>query len=220
MRSVVIAIDGPSGSGKSTVGRRVADAVGLAVLDTGAMYRAVTLAVMRAGIEPADAHAAAAIARRVEVQAAARVLLDGEDVTSEIRSPEVTATVSIIAAHPAVRSTLVAQQRDWLRAHGGGVVEGRDIGTVVCPDADVKVFLTASVEERARRRQRDESAAQRAIDVDAVQASLDRRDVLDSQRASSPLRAAEDALVLDTTALGIDEVVAEILARVPPRDGP
>lgn len=219
MRSVVIAIDGPSGSGKSTVGRRVADAVGLAVLDTGAMYRAVTLAVMRAGIEPADAHAAAAVARRVEVQVAARVLLDGEDVTSEIRSPEVTATVSIIAAHPAVRSTLVAQQRDWLRAHGGGVVEGRDIGTVVCPDADVKVFLTASVEERARRRQRDESAAQRAIDVDSVQASLDRRDVLDSQRASSPLRAAEDALVLDTTALGIDEVVAEILARVPPRDG-
>ena len=219
MRSVVIAIDGPSGSGKSTVGRRVADAVGLAVLDTGAMYRAVTLAVMRAGIEPADAHAAAAIARQVEVQATARVLLDGEDVTSEIRSPEVTATVSIIAAHPAVRSTLVARQRDWLRANGGGVVEGRDIGTVVCPDADVKVFLTASVEERARRRQRDESAAQRATDVDSVQASLDRRDALDSQRASSPLRAAEDALVLDTTALGIDEVVAEILARVPSRDG-
>ena len=210
----VIAIDGPSGSGKSTIGRLVAEALGLEVLDTGAMYRAVTLAALEAGIAIDDADAATAVAERCVIDVGARTLLDGRDVSTEIRGPEVTGAVSVVSAHPGVRAVLVARQRDWAEVHDGGVVEGRDIGTVVFPHATVKVFLTASDDERARRRQRDESAADRVVDVTAVQESLARRDALDSQRTVSPLRAADDALVLDTTALGIDETVAEILAQI------
>jgi CMP/dCMP kinase len=210
----VVAVDGPSGSGKSTVSRGVADALGLSVLDTGAMYRAVTLAALDAGIDPADADAAAATARRSRIDLDdGRVQLDGRDVTSQIRGPAVTDAVSIVSAHPRVREVLVGRQREWVERHGGGVVEGRDIGTVVFPDAPVKVFLTASDDERARRHQRDERAADRDVDVESVRKALGRRDQLDASRATSPLRRADDALVIDTTGRDADDVVAEIVAR-------
>jgi CMP/dCMP kinase len=210
----VVAVDGPSGSGKSTVSRGVADALGLSVLDTGAMYRAVTLAALVAGIDPVDADAAAATARRSRIDLDdGRVQLDGRDVTSQIRGPAVTDAVSIVSAHPRVREVLVGRQREWVERHGGGVVEGRDIGTVVFPDAPVKVFLTASDDERARRRQRDERAADRDVDVESVRKALGRRDQLDASRATSPLRRADDALVIDTTGRDADDVVAEIVAR-------
>jgi cytidylate kinase len=209
----VVAVDGPSGSGKSTVARGVADALGLSVLDTGAMYRAVTLAVLNGGIDPTDADAAAATARQARIDLDDRVLLDGRDVTAEIRGPAVTDAVSIVSAHPGVRKVLVGRQREWVEQHGGGVVEGRDIGTVVFPDAPVKVFLTASGDERARRRQRDERAADREVDVEAARDALGRRDRLDSTRAASPLRQADDAIVIDTTTRDADDVVAEIVER-------
>ena len=209
----VVAIDGPSGSGKSTVGRGVARALGLEVLDTGAMYRAVTLAALEAGVDLSDAGALAALAERSSIEPGDRVLLDGRDVTVAIRGPEVTATVSTVSAHPPVRAELVARQRAWVDRHGGGVVEGRDIGTVVFPDAPVKVFLTASEQERARRRQRDEAAAERVVDVDAVQADIARRDAIDAARAASPMAIADDALVIDTTGRPVDGIVAEIVER-------
>jgi cytidylate kinase len=209
-----VAIDGPSGSGKSTVGRGVAGELGFHVLDTGAMYRSITLAVLDAGADASDAAVCARIARDAQIVLEDEIVrLGGRDVSAEIRGPEVTATVSTVSAHPDVRTVLVAQQRAWVEQHGGGVVEGRDIGTVVFPDAPVKVFLTASDEERARRRQRDEEAADRAVDVAAVQESLQRRDALDSGRAASPLRPADDAIVVDTTAMTAAEVVADIVER-------
>lgn len=209
--SRVVAIDGPAGSGKSTVARAVARALGLEVLDTGAMYRAVTLAVLAAGADPADPEACAAAARSVRIDLGARVVLDGRDVTEAIRGPEVTAAVSAVSAHPAVREVLVGHQRAWAEAHGGAVVEGRDIGTVVFPQATLKVFLTASDEERARRRARDEAAADRTADVAAVQADLARRDRLDAGRAASPLVAAPDAVPVDSTDRTIDDVVRSIV---------
>jgi cytidylate kinase len=210
----VVAVDGPSGSGKSTVSRGVAEALGLPVLDTGAMYRAVTLVALDRGIDPADADAAADVARQVRIDLdEGRVFLDGRDVTAEIRGPAVTDAVSIVSAHPGVRKVLVERQRQWVEHHGGGVVEGRDIGTVVFPNATVKVFLTASEDERARRRQRDEHAAERNVDVDEVRDALDRRDRLDSTRAASPLRRAEDAIVIDTTGRDPHGVVEEIVKR-------
>ncbi len=212
--SKVVAIDGPSGSGKSTISRGVARSLGLPVLDTGAMYRAVTLAALEAGIALDDETACADVAATSELGVDAGVItLDGRDVTSEIRGPSVTAAVSIVSAHPAVRVLLVARQRGWIGTHGAGVVEGRDIGTVVFPLAPVKVFLTASDEERARRRQRDEVASARPVDVDEVRRALARRDALDRQRVASPLRAAEDAIVIDTTSRTVDEVVDEIVER-------
>jgi cytidylate kinase len=208
----VIAIDGPSGSGKSTVARGVAAAMGMRVLDTGAMYRAVTLAVLEAGRALDDEAACAEIARVRTITVDDGVtLLDGRDVSKEIRGPEVTQAVSAVAAHPAVRAVLVAEQRVWIERHGGGVVEGRDIGTVVVPDAPVKVFLLASDETRAERRLRDEVAAERSVGLDDVKASMDRRDALDSGRAASPLRPAPDAMVIDTTRVDADTVVAEIV---------
>jgi cytidylate kinase len=212
--NTVIAVDGPSGAGKSTVSRGVADALGLGVLDTGAMYRAVTLAVLDRGVDPRDADAAEAVARdaRIEIENG-RVSLDGRDVTREIRGPQVTEAVSTVSAHPGVRKVLVDRQRHWVDQHGGGVVEGRDIGTVVFPDAALKVYLTASDDERAHRRQRDERAADRNVDVESVRDALDRRDRLDSTRATSPLRRADDALVIDTTDRDAADVVAEIVAR-------
>ena len=214
MTTRVVAIDGPSGSGKSTVGRGVAGELGFHVLDTGAMYRSVTFAVLHAGADAADPAACARIARAARIDLEdERVRLDGRDVSAEIRGPEVTAAVSTVSAHPEVREVLVAQQRAWVDEHGGGVVEGRDIGSVVFPDAPVKVFLTATDEERARRRQRDEAAAERSVDVAAVQESHARRDALDSGRAASPLRAADDAIVVDTTAMSVGEVVADIVER-------
>lgn len=210
----VIAIDGPSGSGKSTVGRGVGAALGLEVLDTGAMYRSVTLAVLEHAAAPGDGDGTARLARsaRIELEGD-RVLLDGRDVTLAIRGPDVTAAVSVVSAHPAVRAEMVARQRAWVDQHGGGVVEGRDIGTVVFPRAPLKVFLTASDEERAHRRQKDEEAAARGVDVGTVRDAMARRDALDAARVASPLRAADDAWVIDTTGRVVADVVGEIVDR-------
>ncbi|MFV0527083.1 MAG: (d)CMP kinase [Acidimicrobiales bacterium] len=207
---VVIAIDGPSGSGKSTVARRLADELGLRYLDTGAMYRSVTLAVLSRGIDPDDEAAVADTARsaRVELAEDGVVLLDGVEVTTAIRSAAVNDTVSAVAANQSVRAVLVDRQRQWIREHGGGVLEGRDIGTVVYPDARLKVYLTASDSARAARRARDEATD----DQHRVAQALARRDHADSTRQVDPLRQADDARVLDTTDLSIDEVV-DILVR-------
>ena len=207
----VVAVDGPSGSGKSTVSRRLAVALGAAYLDTGAMYRALTWAVLRCGVDPADPDAVLKVLGEVRIgigtdPAAPTVTVDGADVAGLIRGPEVTAAVSAVSAVPAVRTALVAQQRAIVAGRSGGiVVEGRDIGTVVAPDAALKVYLTASPTERARRR-----STENAADVTDTAADLARRDRLDSTRTASPLQAAPDAIVLDTTALGIDEVVARL----------
>jgi cytidylate kinase len=207
---LVVAVDGPSGSGKSTVSRHLALALGARYLDTGAMYRAVTWAVLCAGVNPHDAPKVADVAARsrVEVGTDPRrpyVRLDGIPVDGPIRGPEVTAAVSAVSAVPAVRTILVAAQRAVIASAERIVVEGRDIGTVVAPDADLKVYLTASVGERARRR-----SSQVAADPDHTAADLTRRDRLDSTRAADPLRRAPDAVELDTTALGIDEVVSRL----------
>jgi cytidylate kinase len=206
----VVAVDGPSGSGKSTVSRRLAEALGASYLDTGAMYRAVTWAVLRAGVDPSDAAGVAAVCARVTVEIGIdprtpSVRVDGVAVDGPIRGVEVTAAVSAVAAVPAVRAALVARQREIIAAAGRIVVEGRDIGTVVAPDADLKVFLTASVDERARRR-----SGENLADVDTTAADLRRRDKLDSTRTADPLRRAPDAVELDTTRLGIDEVVSRL----------
>jgi CMP/dCMP kinase len=206
----VVAVDGPSGSGKSTVSRRLAEALGASYLDTGAMYRAVTWAVLRDGVDPLDAASVAAVCARTRLEididpGRPFVRVDGVPVDGPIRGREVTAAVSAVAAVPAVRTALVARQREIIAAAGRIVVEGRDIGTVVAPDADLKVYLTASVDERARRRSGENSS-----DVDTTAADLRRRDKLDSTRAADPLRRAPDAVELDTTRLGIDEVVSRL----------
>ena len=203
----LVAIDGPAGSGKSTVARTVAGRLGAAYLDTGAMYRSVALAALERGVDPTDGEALAKLAGALDIEVGERVLVDGVDATTAIRGPDVTAVVSAVSAHPPVRAEMVRRQRRWAEAHGGGVLEGRDIGSVVFPHADVKVFLTASEEERARRRQRDEDAP----DVKAVAADISRRDTIDSTRAASPLRPADDAVVIDTTGRTVDEVVDEVL---------
>jgi len=216
----VVAIDGPSGSGKSTVGRGVATALGLATLDTGAMYRAVACAVLHAGVDPEDADAVTDVAGRVRIAVEDGVtMLDGEDVSTEIRGPAVTAAVSAVAAHPGVRARMVDQQRAWVRERGGGVVEGRDIGSVVFPDAAVKVFLTAAEDERARRRQRDEAAAARDLSVDAVRAAIAARDAADSGRPTSPLVTADGATIVDTTGRAPEGIVAEIVGAFRAAEG-
>ena len=200
----VIAIDGPVGSGKSTVARAVARRLEVDYLDTGAMYRSVALAALRRGIDPeaAGGEVLARVASEVQLDVGERVVLDGEDVTDELRTPDVGRVVSAVAAKPLVREELVRRQRDWARSHRGGVVEGRDIGSVVFPDAELKVFLTASDEERARRRSGDEDAE-----------ALARRDRLDSTRAASPLSVADGAVVVDSTGRSVDDVVDEIGGR-------
>lgn len=209
---LVIAIDGPAGSGKSTVARRLAEALDLEYLDTGAMYRSVTWAALRGAISLDDRARVARLARElsIELEPDGTVMVDGIDATAAIRSPEVTQAVSIVAANPDVRAELVARQREWTRKRGGGVLEGRDIGTVVFPTARLKVYLTASTEARAARRARDEHSADQAGVADA----LTRRDAFDSQRQHDPLRQADDALVLDTTNLTIDEVVTRLVEAV------
>jgi cytidylate kinase len=207
----VIAIDGPAGSGKSTVAKRVAARLGLPYLDTGAMYRSVAFACIQRGIDPDDAEVVARLARDVEIDVGDKVLVDGIDATIEIRGPEVTRAVSAVAANADVRRELVMRQREWGDAHGGGVVEGRDIGTVVFPDAPVKVYLTASDEERARRRAKEVTA----LDYDQVAADIARRDHVDSTRAASPLAVAGDAVQIDTTGRTIDDIVDEIMALIP-----
>ena len=206
----VVAVDGPSGSGKSTVSRRLATSLDGRYLDTGAMYRAVTWAVLRAGVDLQDTDAIAKIAAEVDLEigtdpAAPHFRANGTDVDADIRGPEVTGAVSAVAAVPAVRRQLVALQRDIIARAGRIVVEGRDIASVVAPDADLKVYLTASAAARAQRR-----SAEDASDVAATAADLARRDQLDSSRTTDPLRQADDAIVVDTTGLGIDEVVAEL----------
>ena len=209
----VIAIDGPAGSGKSTVARQVASRLGLDYLDTGAMYRAVAFEAIRRGIDPDDADTVAELTRQMDLQVEERVTVNGTDATVEIRGPEVTRAVSVVAANPAVRHELVLRQREWADGHGGGVVEGRDIGTVVFPDAPLKVFLTASEDARAERRSREMLDRQ----YDEVAADLARRDRIDSTRAASPLSSAADAVQVDTTDLGADQVVEHVLALVAER---
>lgn len=204
----VIAIDGPAGSGKSTVARAVADRLGLEYLDTGAMYRGVAHAVLVRGVEPSDAGAVADVARAVVLDVTrSRCLVDGEDASEAIRGPEVTAAVSAVAANPEVRVEMVARQRRWVAELGGGVMEGRDIGSVVFPEAELKVYLTASAEVRARRR----AAEFPGMDVDRVAAEIRRRDEADSSRAASPLVTADGARVLDTSELTVDGVVDAIV---------
>jgi len=208
----VVAIDGPAGSGKSTVARHLADALDLTYLDTGAMYRSVTHAVLEQGVDPTDDERVAAIARDTSIEFGddRTVIVDGHDVTSEIRGPDVSRAVSVVAANRGVRAELVARQRAWTRARGGGVLDGRDIGTVVFPNAILKVYLTASESVRATRRARDE----RTDDTSAVAADLARRDKIDSERPSDPLRQAPDAFLLDTSNLTIDEVVARLVDEI------
>ncbi|HUS41089.1 MAG TPA: (d)CMP kinase [Ilumatobacteraceae bacterium] len=207
----VIAIDGPAGAGKSTVGRAVAARLGLEYLDTGAMYRAITFAALRRGIDPADAEDVAALADGVEMTLdGSSVVVDGVDATVEIRGREVTAAVSAVAANGRVRAELVRRQRAWVVAHGGGVVEGRDIGSVVFPDATLKLFVTASPRVRAERR-----VAEIGGDVAEVEASIIERDRKDSTRAESPLTETADAVIVDTTGLSIDEVVDRVLELMP-----
>jgi cytidylate kinase len=208
----VVALDGPSGSGKSTVSRHLATALGGVYLDTGAMYRAVTWAVLEADVDPADAEAVAKVAAETSLEIGTdpvdpHFFANGTDVSVAIRGPEVTAAVSAVAAVPAVRRQLVAQQQAIIAAHPRIVVEGRDIASVVAPDADLKVYLTASAEARAARR-----SAENAADVNATAADLARRDRFDSSRAADPLRQASDAISLDTTGLGINDVVARLLS--------
>jgi cytidylate kinase len=199
----VVAIDGPAGAGKSTVARAVAERIGGVYLDSGAMYRAVALAALRRGIDPAAAGELAAIVS-IELEPGV-VILDGEDVTALIREPAVTDAASVAAAVPEVRSAMVEQQRALLGSGGDWVAEGRDIGTVVWPQAEVKVFLTASPEARAQRR-----AAELGLPVEQVLAQVVERDGRDSTRAHSPLRAADDAVTLDTTGLSLQDVVERV----------
>ena len=203
---MVIAIDGPAGAGKSSIARAVAECLGFAYLDSGAMYRSVALAALDQGAEPAD------VAPAVRIEVGDRVLLDGRDVTDAIRTAEVSEAASRAAADPAVRAAMVAEQRRLLSS-GNWVAEGRDIGTVVAPDADLKVFLTASPDERARRR-----AAELGADPGAVRAEQALRDERDTTREHSPLEPAAGAVVLDTTDLTLREVVERVveLAYPPP----
>ena len=204
----VIAIDGPAGSGKSTVARAVAERLRLPYLDTGAMYRAVAFAAMRRGIDPEDAVPVADLASHVHLEVGETVVVDGVDATIEIRSPEVTRAVSTVAANPDVRKQLVLRQREWVEEHGGGVVEGRDIGTVVFPEAELKVYLDAEDRERANRRSKE----MLDLHYDQVAADIARRDHIDSTRPASPLSVAADAVRIDTTGRDIDAVVNEVLA--------
>ena len=201
MSDLVIAIDGPAGSGKSTVARAVAALLGWSFLDTGAMYRAVTWEALERGVDVHDAAAVAALAADVRLTTLPRVTVNGRDVEDEIRSDGVNVAVSVVAANPDVRASMVERQREIAAAQPlGTVVEGRDITTVVFPHASVKIYLTASLEERARRRGGDEG-----------EASVARRDEADSTRVASPLRQAEDALVLDTTGRDVEDVAQEIV---------
>ena len=216
---IVVAIDGPAGAGKSTVGRAIAQRLGLGYLDTGAMYRGVTFAVLRRGLDPADVDSVGNVAEQIDMTVANvgpdgtvsdGVVVDGVDATIEIRGREVTSAVSAVAANSRVRSELVRRQREWVSRHGGGVVEGRDIGSVVFPDATLKLYVTASPRVRAERR-----VAEIGGDVDEVETSIIERDRRDSSRSDSPLIEASGSTVVDTSHLSIDEVVERIIALLP-----
>lgn len=208
----VIAIDGPAGSGKSTVARALAARLGLGYLDTGAMYRAVTVAAVTRGVELRDADAVTELASKLELRMeGSQVWSDGLDVTAAIRTVETSRVVSQVAQIPGVRTVLVARQRAWVAEHGGGVVEGRDISTVVFPDATLKLYVTARPEVRAARRAGDLGSA----DTAAVAADLARRDATDSAREASPLLLAEDATVIDTSDRDVDAIVDAIVELLP-----
>jgi len=208
----VIAIDGPASSGKSTVAKALASRLDLEYLDTGAMYRAVAFAAMRRGIDPDEVDPVARVATDLDLrlEADGRVLVDGVDATVEIRGPEVTRAVSIVAANPGVRDEMRRRQREWATKHHGGVMEGRDIGTVVFPDAELKVYLDASPEVRASRRSKEVAD----LAYETVAADLARRDALDQGRTHGPLVEAPDAVTIDTSDLSVDEIIAAVLAHL------
>ncbi|MFS8513500.1 MAG: (d)CMP kinase [Planifilum fulgidum] len=211
MKRLTIAIDGPAGAGKSTVARRVAEEMGLLYVDTGAMYRAITWKALQSGIDLSDEQGVAGIARETEIELnPPEVRVDGIRVTEAIRSPEVTEHVSKVAKMAEVRRVLVEKQRRLAR-DGGVVMDGRDIGTHVLPDADVKVFLTASLEERVRRRHLEMIRRGFSSDPDRLYQEIKQRDEMDENRSHSPLRPAADAVIMDTTGRSIDEVVSMIL---------
>ena len=204
----VIAIDGPAGAGKSTIGKALAARLHLEYLDTGAMYRAVTFLAMQRGLDLSDTALIGALARSALLEVSMRgVVIDGLDATAAIRTPEVTAEVSQVAANSEVRAEMRDRQREWAAERGGGVIEGRDIGSVVFPDAELKLYLTASPRVRAERR-----VAEAGGDVDEIERSIAARDHYDSNRSDSPLVRADGSLVVDTTGMGIDEVLAHIEA--------
>ena len=215
---MIIAIDGPSGSGKSTLGRMLARALKLLYIDTGSMYRAVALAVIEDGVDPNDKDAVTALANRSEIDLegdpeSLSVLLDGRDVTDQIRTDSVTEMSSVVSTIPGVRRAMVERQREISKR--GAVLNGRDIGTVVFPDADVKFFLTAAPAERAERRYKEDRLTSHSVTTFAeTLADMVERDRRDSTRADSPLKVAEDAIVIDSTGKSIDEVFAEMMAHV------
>jgi CMP/dCMP kinase len=204
----VVAIDGPAGSGKSTVAKALAARLGLPYLDTGAMYRAVAFAALRRGVDPDEAETVARIAEHLELEVAdGDVTVDGVDASIEIRGPEVTRAVSAVAANPDVRKELVRRQREWVADHGGSaVVEGRDIGTVVFPDAGLKAYLTANLDVRAGRRQKEVAD----LDYETVVADMARRDTIDEGRDVDPLLCAPDAIRIDTTDRSVEDIVSEL----------
>jgi CMP/dCMP kinase len=219
---VVVAIDGPAGAGKSSAAKELARRLGYRLLDTGALYRAVALLARRCGIEWDDAAGTAALARDLDVEFRLegeqnRVLIAGEDVSTAIRTAEVSEGASHVSAHPEVREALLELQRRLAR-EGGVVAEGRDVGTVVFPDAAAKFFLTADPAERARRRFEEMSAAGQAADLAATRDDLERRDARDTSRAAAPLVEAPDAVRVDSTDLELDEVVEKMLAAVRARE--
>ena len=216
---LILAVDGPSGTGKSTTCRALAKRLDAKYVDTGAMYRVATLAVLRAGVDPQDTDAVIAATADLPLTVSddpdsTEVLLGGEDVSGEIRGPEVTRNVSAVSAIPQVRENLVALQRKLARDAHRAIVEGRDIGTVVLVDAPAKAYLTASAQVRAKRRYDQDVAAGREADFDTVLTDVQRRDELDSSRATSPLRPAEDAEIIDTSAMTLDEVLKTLIQLI------
>jgi cytidylate kinase len=213
---MIIAIDGPSGSGKSTLGRMLARALKLLYIDTGSMYRAVALAVIEAGVDPTDKKAVTALANRIEIDLkgdpdSLSVLLDSRDVTDQIRTDSVTEMSSIVSTIPGVRRAMVERQRAISKR--GAVLNGRDIGTVVFPDADVKFFLTAAPEERAERRYKEDQTTSSTTYAETL-ADMIERDRRDSTRADSPLKVADDAIVIDSTGKSIEQVFEEMMGRI------
>jgi len=219
---MIIAIDGPSGSGKSTLGRMLARELHLLYIDTGSMYRAVALAVIDADIDPGDSEAVTELATGINIDLAGdpdslRVTLDGRDVTEQIRSEEITHMSSVVSTIPAVRRAMVERQREMGRR--GAVLNGRDIGTVVFPDADIKFFLTASPKERAHRRFREEQTQDSRVSLEGTLADMTERDHRDSTRADSPLLVADDAIVIDSTGLSIEESFERVMVVVREKTG-
>ncbi|AOM82788.1 (d)CMP kinase [Salisediminibacterium beveridgei] len=214
MKKVNVAIDGPAGAGKSTVAKMAAEKLGFIYIDTGAMYRAVTWKALNNHVDPRDDQSLETLLKHTEIQltqknGSPRVICDGQDVTEQIRDPSVTRNVSFTASHRNIREDLVRRQQQ-LAAKGGTVMDGRDIGTAVLPDAEVKVFLTASVNERARRRYDEQVAKGIPTDIDELKQEIENRDKLDTEREVTPLKQAEDAVYLDSTKLSIEEVVKQI----------